>query len=98
MGAGDGWLCWDRVRREMGSRRCAGGWVGGVRAAREGNLGAAVGIFNGAMGGVTLGAAVWGTIGATVGITLRAGTGVGALVGATIGDVAGVGTSVGGSP
>ena len=36
MGANAGWLFWERVRKAMKSGRYAGGWVGGVVAARGG--------------------------------------------------------------
>ena len=53
MGAGARWLCWEQVRRAMGSCRWVGGWVGGVGDARGVTLGAEVGIVNGAAGGGT---------------------------------------------
>ena len=51
MGAGAGWLCQERVRQEMGSGRCAGGWVGVVVATRGETLGAVVEIVKGVAGG-----------------------------------------------
>ena len=84
----------------MGSGRCKGGWVGGVRNDRLYTLAAAVGIFNGETGGGTLGAAVGGTLGAAAGetlgeavwLTLGARVGVGSLVGTNLASVADVGT------
>ena len=70
MGAGAGWLCWERVWRAMGSGTCVGGQVGGVGAARGGTLRAAVGIVNKEVGGGTLGAAVGGTLGSAAGGTV----------------------------
>ena len=62
IGTGARWMCQDQVRQAMGSGRCTGGWVGGVRADSGG----------------TLGAVERGNIGAAVGTTLRSGAGVGA--------------------
>ena len=69
IGAETGWLCWERVRRTMGSGRCVGGWVGGVgggtRGERRtlgddggGNIGSVMVIANGDALGVTTGVAV----------------------------------------
>ena len=86
----------------MGSGRCAGGWIGGVRTARGGTLGAAVGIVNGSAGrgaplerkwGVTFGAAEGGNLWEAAEITIGAGVGVGVI---NLVYVAGMGNSVGG--
>ena len=76
----------------MGSGRCKGGWVGGVRNDRLYTLAAAVGIFNGETGGGTLGAAAGETLGEAVWLTLGARVGVGSLVGTNLASVADVGT------
>ena len=94
IGAGSGWMCRDQVRREIGSGRCVGWWVGGVRDARGGTLGAVVGIVNGEAGEGTLGASEGGTLEAAVVITLECFYGMGET---TLGSVADVGTSGEGS-